>query len=765
MEWGSLDEIKVYPYAISESEVEQLYQQGKSHVATSTDSSSSTDLKDGLVLSQTFDRIETCGQSDTIGCPSGMSGEIAVDESNEANHGELMNGPTQADAEDCRVGNCLKLDEGDSEYVHASDSSSLNVTGNITVSGWMKSQYDWGSSPSVRGLLDKDDGSDGYRLEVKKNGKTRFVVCKDGSCGTTDRNSGLSAEAGEWTHVVGKFNGTHVVTYMDAEQDEMETASGLGKVSEGLEIGRFNDQNSRTFDGKLDQFRIYNRSLSKKEIWKLYTQGRDRSNGAGGPVAHYPIQAEASPLRDISGEENNGDLDLLGETGTFNTSNGEWKTVRFERSYENPVLVGTTNTKSGENAVAFQARNVQSNKAEVRLCESEGSVEKGCDTHGTERGGYIVVDANSMDSYTGIEAGSFKIDSDIDSNTHSESYSEGFSSTPMVFFTVMTDNGDGPVTAWPTSTDSNGFTAGICEQESNNACNSGHPEEEVAWIALEPGNLPFKQQAETGSLGTTGSSNWVTADYTDFVDRPVGLFDVQDNSGGQDPKIDEIRNLDQQSMEVRFCELDGSESCDGHASMEYAYFAAEEGLLTNTTGNSPQYVDTERGKALKFDGNDDRVKTELIDSLQEDSFSVSFWMNPDSAGDGQRLVYKDESNGGWAVSYGDPGSGKLRFYIRGLDDISLDTGDVINSGKWHHVTAVRDAENNNRYIYVNGAEKASLNSDSGSLSASNDELVVGAQNDGSKSFNGNIDNIRIYPYALSAEEVKKIKSQGGISVG
>jgi len=60
-------------------------------------------------LSQTFDRIETCDQADTVTCPSGLNGEVAVDDSGMANHGELVNGPAEEGAGRCKVGWLSKL--------------------------------------------------------------------------------------------------------------------------------------------------------------------------------------------------------------------------------------------------------------------------------------------------------------------------------------------------------------------------------------------------------------------------------------------------------------------------------------------------------------------------------------------------------------------------------------------------------------------------------------------------------------------------------
>ncbi|PSG98910.1 MAG: hypothetical protein BRC29_02155 [Nanohaloarchaea archaeon SW_7_43_1] len=166
-------------------------------------------------------------------------------------------------------------------------------------------------------------------------------------------------------------------------------------------------------------------------------------------------------------------------------------------------------------------------------------------------------------------------------------------------------------------------------------------------------------------------------------------------------------------------------------------------------------------QSFDFDGTDDYVDTGISDNIQTGDFSLSLWINPDSRpSSGQRLVEKDSGGNGWALSYGDPGQGRLRFFVRGMDTVSLDTSDLINVGNWYHLTAVFDDSNNNRYIYVNGERRASDTDDTGSPSTNTNSIALGAEADNETHYDGKLDEIRIYNRSLSNSDVEDLYFKG-----
>ncbi|WEL19808.1 LamG-like jellyroll fold domain-containing protein [Candidatus Nanohalococcus occultus] len=283
---GEIDEVKIYPYAASNAQVKQLYRKGESNIGSSTESAS-TGLQEGLVLDQSFDRVETCGNSDTVSCPSGTDGKVAVDESGEANHGELVNGPEVKGSENCKSGKCLGFD-GSDDSLDIPNDEVLNFTNsdNFTYSTWIKRE-DATSGVMIKGHTTYSSGFDLYAGDI------RFGA-RDGS------GTGLVVQTSidkKWHHVVGVFNAPakEAKLYVDGRLADTDSKADLNDFSttRGLKLGgSYRISGASTF-GKvsLDQAKIHDRALSETEVWNLYTNGRDRKDGSAGPTAKWSFDS------------------------------------------------------------------------------------------------------------------------------------------------------------------------------------------------------------------------------------------------------------------------------------------------------------------------------------------------------------------------------------------------------------------------------------------------------------------------------------------
>jgi hypothetical protein len=96
------------------------------------------------------------------------------------------------------------------------------------------------------------------------------------------------------------------------------------------------------------------------------------------------------------------------------------------------------------------------------------------------------------------------------------------------------------------------------------------------------------------------------------------------------------------------------------------------------------------------------------------------------------------------------------------------TGDVlVNDGEWHHVVGLRDV--NSLRVYVDGVlEGTNDNLPSGyDLSGTHQHnAYIGTITDNRDSstykyFEGSVDDVRVYDYALSSEEVAYLATDGG----
>ena len=107
------------------------------------------------------------------------------------------------------------------------------------------------------------------------------------SLGKTDEsmNTNVSSSPGKWKTVAVVFDGTKTSFYIDgrlAKEEENANYATLKEIlgSQGgiFQIGKANwTENGEYYDGKLDNFRIYNGALQADEITALYTSNTDPS--------------------------------------------------------------------------------------------------------------------------------------------------------------------------------------------------------------------------------------------------------------------------------------------------------------------------------------------------------------------------------------------------------------------------------------------------------------------------------------------------------
>lgn len=167
-----------------------------------------------------------------------------------------------------------------------------------------------------------------------------------------------------------------------------------------------------------------------------------------------------------------------------------------------------------------------------------------------------------------------------------------------------------------------------------------------------------------------------------------------------------------------------------------------------------------------FDGNDQYVALPNNFANQQGSFTITGWIKPSNLDEGSRIFADDENNtGGYALSLGDGGSGMLRFYSRSVNPIIVDTTSaVIPVDTWTFVTAVHDATNKTREIYVNAIAQSvtggsTINTYTGNWGVDNGIATIGGESDSGElanRFTGDIDEVRFYEQALSADEIDTI---------
>ena len=169
-------------------------------------------------------------------------------------------------------------------------------------------------------------------------------------------------------------------------------------------------------------------------------------------------------------------------------------------------------------------------------------------------------------------------------------------------------------------------------------------------------------------------------------------------------------------------------------------------LTTDRFGNE--------NSAYSFDGVDDFIEVSNGELVDQNTISISAWIY--RTADGISPIYIQNDNIGKATHYLYC-DGSLLCYDNYNPSGGVLTVDGIPQNTWTYVTLVRDSDN--VIFYVNGVNIGSGTGESRSSSADVDRTLIGARyfNDQVMwSFNGLIDDLNIYNYALSESEITEL---------
>lgn len=176
-------------------------------------------------------------------------------------------------------------------------------------------------------------------------------------------------------------------------------------------------------------------------------------------------------------------------------------------------------------------------------------------------------------------------------------------------------------------------------------------------------------------------------------------------------------------------------------------------------GDAKVVSDPLRGKVLSLDGDGDWV--DCGDDIRFDitgQISLAAWIKIHKFDkNGQVIITKGGST--WRLQRELQTNG-VEFGCTRLDASRNPSGMLgarknVNDGKWHHVAGVYDGAKMS--VYVDGQRHASSPAPGG-MNVTNDRVFVGANSHmwSPSEWNGLIDDVRIYSYALREAEIKEI---------
>ena len=250
---GSLDEVRIYNYALNEAEVTSLY------TAQSTFPGITTDLVADYKLDGDGKDNSQFGNHATGN---------AIPAANRFGYGSMAMAFTGADS------------------LVASNSVALQ-SDNTTISFWVKVNQLPAQGEVY--LVSHGGWQERWKISLPSHGKPVFTTNSTGGIKDMDTDS-VSLTLGVWRHVAMVHDGTDNKIFINGElKNSIAAAGALNKTVHPFGIGYNPIDGGGNFNGELDDLQVYNRALTDAQIDSLYGQQNQPPVFTETLVAYYPF--------------------------------------------------------------------------------------------------------------------------------------------------------------------------------------------------------------------------------------------------------------------------------------------------------------------------------------------------------------------------------------------------------------------------------------------------------------------------------------------
>jgi len=245
---GLIDDVRIYDRAISDAEIKNIYKAGAEALIENTSQKNSVD--DGLVAYYTFDGAD-------------VSGTTITDVSGNGNDGTATGGPVPAIGV---IGQAYEFD-GSDNVVTLSDSP-FDFDDEMTILAWINVPTN--TKIFMFDKLQNYGSYDGYTFNTgysNNHNKLSFF----------SPNFGWKISSGtyipdEWQQVGVAIDGNSAVFYINGVSAGSFSGSG-NLTTNNVSADIMRSYTNAYSTGKIDDVRVYNRTLSPQEIQTLYNMG------------------------------------------------------------------------------------------------------------------------------------------------------------------------------------------------------------------------------------------------------------------------------------------------------------------------------------------------------------------------------------------------------------------------------------------------------------------------------------------------------------
>lgn len=735
---GQIDEPKIFPYALTEDQIKAEYNLGAAAVMgtgpTVAPPAGGT-LSDSLVAHWAFD--EKYGQTahDKVGNNHGTFGASTSPGSDD---------PIWTAAGECKVNGCLSFD-GMDDYVQIADGSQVDLdsaTSEIFLSAWIKTSA---GNAAIIGMRHSANGNPVIDLVLGYNGVNNqnsgipsFLVRDNNGTGLEYITGSVPVNDGQWHHIAARRDSSKM---MKIFVDGVEVASGSDTMANPVTVDtvRIGDESRNSaitnFLGQIDEVKIYNTALTADQIKQdmnagasvAYSVGSEEADGAGAP----PI--------------------------------AEWK---FDEKQ------GTVAYDSSGNA-------------------NDGTVNGATWKSGCQQGACLEFDG--VDDYVTM--------GDIEQFTFQEDFTVEFWMYPRTggsnfFWGGVSKAGTNGSREWelgfdPSQSDAIRFLIGNSTGSWDTDVIRGNGLSRNIWHhvvgRVSNGQIDIfidGQQTGTSATYTNSLKNTTSPVY-------IGNVSSYETSSSFNGQIDHVKIYDYARTPAqiaydynrgapvahwKFDECEGTVAHDASGNENHGTInigATGTQTTAGTCSTSGAWANGASGKfegSLKFDGTDDYASIPNSSSLQVGgTFSIAAWIKPTSLSSRYGIFSTRLNNpsGSWQLEVGTASGGSNRVGVSGFNTwIKETTNDALTPNVWNHVVYTRSSNSDTGNIYVNGNLAPIFRSTTYTITDNADAKVIGQGTSSGQFFPGQIDDIRLYNYALSPAQVQKVFNQGyGVRYG